>query len=441
VVVLAAIAAAGCGSSSSSSSSSQTAAASATSSTAAAATGTGTSSSAGSGTSTSSSGAAPSGGGKTINIGNITSVAGLGGTFSGFQAGVKAFFDYYNAHGGINGYKINLTAIDDAGDPGKNAAAARTLVSSDHVVAVVGEASVADAASQKYLQAEHIPVIGGWAASSAWGPPATNMFVSLEGPNTPYCGVWSDDEAKEMGIKSMAFIAQAFPSAVQDAECRATAAKYEGIQSKTSKPIQASLTSVDYRPQVQQAMGTGAQALYFSAGADGVLKGIQAGQELGYKGLYIATQPAQLLSGLNSIGSALDNRVITSAFSLLPNDPNSYSPELAKYKAGIKQYEPKYATDVTSVSGWAAGKLFADALTAAGPSSSALEQWVSKQTHYTFGGLQGPVNYTLGSRPNPCVTQLIYDHGTFVRSPKAAPAPKFNCGPILNSSTGKPYSN
>lgn len=382
---------------------------------------------------------AANGHGKTINIGNITAVAGLGGTFSGFQAGVKAFFAYYNAHGGINGYKINLTAIDDAGDPGKNAAAARTLVSQDHVVAIVGEATVADAASQKYLQGMGIPVIGGWAASSAWHKPATNMFVSLEGPNTPYCPLWSSDEAKDLGVTTMANIAQAFPSAVQDAVCRAAAARYVGMQVKTPKPIQASLTAVDYRPQVQQAMSSGAKSIYFSTGADGILKGIQAGQELGYKGLYIATQPAQLAAGLKQMGSAIDNRVITSAFSLLPNDPSSYSPELGKYQAGIKQYEPKYATDVTSVSGWAAGKLFADALTAAGPSSSALIGWLSKQSHYTFGGLQGPMNYTLGSRPNPCTVRLVWNGNAFVRSKAAAKPPAFNCGAIIDPTTGKAY--
>ena len=133
--------------------------------------------------------------------------------------------------------------------------------------------------------------------------------------------------------------------------------------------------------------------------------------------------------------------MITAAFSLLPNDPDSYSPELAKYKAGIKQYAPATPPTSPSVSGWAAGKLFADALTAAGPDSSALASWIAKQTAYTFGGLQGPYNYTLGSRPNPCVTRARLDNGAFVRGKTAAKPPRFNCGPILNTQTGKPYTN
>jgi branched-chain amino acid transport system substrate-binding protein len=434
IAAAAAVAVAGCGSSSKSSTSSSAPASSAPASTTPA-----TSTSATS-TSATSTAAASGGGGKTINVGNITSVAGLGGTFTGFQAGVKAFFEYYNAHGGINGYKVNLTAIDDAGDPGKNATAARTLVEQNHVVAIVGEASLGDAASQKYLQAQGIPVVGGWATSSAWLKPSTNMFVSLAGPQAPYCPLWSSDAAKALGTKSMGFIAQAFPDAVQDAKCREAAAKYNGIATKGSIG-QASLTAVDYRPQVQAAMGSGASSIYFSTGADGQLKGIAAGQQLGFKGLYIVTQPSGLTPGLKSLGSALNNRVITSAFSLLPNDPASYSPELAKYEAGIKQYEPSEQNEITSVSGWAAAKMFADALTAAGPSGAAITAWLSKQTAYGFGGLQGPMNYTQGSRPNPCTTRLALVNDAFVRSSVAAKPPGFNCSPLINPATGVAYPN
>ena len=151
------------------------------------------------------------------------------------------------------------------------------------MIAIVGQATIADAASQKYLQQQGVPVVGGWAASSSYHRPATNMFVSLEGPNIPYCPLWSSDQAKTRGIASIAFIAQDFPAAIQDADCRAAAAKYLGIK-QAGKRIDVSLTAVDYRPAVQEAMASGAQALYFSAGTDGQLKGIQAGEQLGFKG-------------------------------------------------------------------------------------------------------------------------------------------------------------
>jgi branched-chain amino acid transport system substrate-binding protein len=372
--------------------------------------------------------------GKNISVGNITAVTNLGGTFTGFQAGVKAFFSYYNAHGGVSGYHVDLTSLDDAGDPGKNAAAARQLVAQKKVVAIVGQATIADAASQKYLQGKGIPVVGGWAASSSYHRPATNMFVSLEGPNIPYCPLWSSDQAKRRGIKKIAFIAQDFPAAVQDAVCRSSAAKYQGVGMAGSIG-KASLTAVDYRPLVQDAMSAGADALYFSTGADGQLKGIQAGEQLGFKGLYIATQfGASLFSGLKSAGlsNAVSGRLISAAFSLLPDDPAKYSPELAKAQAGIKQYQSQFKDDVTAISGWAAGKLFADAIAAVGPDSKAIIGWISKQKHYTYGGLQGPFDYSTGSKPNQCLTELQWKNGKVVRDVKAAPAPKFNCGALIS---------
>src|SRR5207253_1213435 len=231
----------------------------------------------------------------------------------------------------------------------------RQLVAQNKVVAVVGEASIADAGSQKFLQGKGIPVIGGWAASSSYHRPATNMFVSLEGPNTPYCPIWSSDQAKRRGIKKIAFIAQDFPSAVQDAVCRSTAAKYQGLQ-QAGDIIKAAVTAVDYRQQMQDAMKAGADAVYFSTGLDGILKGIQAGEQLGFKGTYIATQfGASLFTGLKSAGldTAVSGRLISAAFSLLPDDPSKYSPELAKAKVGIAKYASAYKDDVTAYSGWA----------------------------------------------------------------------------------------
>jgi branched-chain amino acid transport system substrate-binding protein len=376
---------------------------------------------------------------RTIKVGNITAVTNLGGTFTGFQAGVKAFFLYYNTHGGIKGYRVDLKRFDDAGDPGKNAQAARTLVEQEKVVAIVGQATIADAASQKYLEGKGIPVVGGWAASSSYHPPAKNMFVSLEGPNTPYCPLWSSNQAKARGIKKMAFIAQDFPAAVQDAVCRSAAAKYEGI-SQVGDILKASLTAVDYRPYVQQAIDAGAEAIYASAGTDGQIKMIQAGEQLGFKGLYIATQfGASLFTGLQSAGLAdkVSGRLISAAFSLLPDDPAKYSAELGRFQAGIKQYAPDYALDPTAVSGWAAGKLFADALAAVGPDSKKILQWVASQKKYTYGGLQGPMDYTTGSKPNPCLTSLQWLNGKVVRDVKAAAAPAFDCGVLIDPATAK----
>ncbi len=367
----------------------------------------------------------------TINVGNISSIANLGGTFNAFRAGVEAYFEYNNAKGGVDGYKVNLTALDDEANPSKATQDARTLVDENKVVAIVGEASLADAATQKYFEAQNIPVIGGWATSSGWESPSKNMFVSLQGPQKPDCVVWSNYTAKALGIKKMAFIAEDFPDAVADAECREAGAKYEGIE-VLGKIITTSLTQTDYRPAIQQAMATGAEAIYFSTGAGGQIHGMEAGVQLGFKGLYIATQPSGLLKPLAPIASKLEGHLITEAFSLMPNDPSSYSPELAAFKEGMAKYQPEYKNEITAVSGWAAGVEFAEALKNAGPNGPKMIEFMKKLTKFDFGGLQGEMSYTEGSLPNTCTLPLTIKNDEWVRASNASKPPAFNCNPLVN---------
>ena len=297
-------------------------------------------------------------------------------------------------------------------------------------VAIVGESSCADAASAKYLASKNVPVVGGWACSPTWLN-YKNMFLSLAGPNEPDCPIWSSDAAKARGIKKIAFIAQDFPEAVNDAVCRSSAAKHIGL-TMVGPIIKVSPTAVDYRPAVQQAISAGADAIYFSTGADGQVKGIQAGEQLGFKGTYIATQfGSSLLTGLASAGltSKLSGRVISAAFSLLTSDPSSYSAELGKALDGITKYQPQYKDDVTALSGWAAGKLFADALTAVGPDPAKIIGWIAKQSHYTFGGLQGPMNYTTRFQPNQCVTAIQWKNGKVTRDSSAVAGARLQLRP------------
>ncbi len=385
----------------------------------------------GGGSSSSSSGGGAASG-SPITVGNISSLTNAGGTFNGFEAGVAAYFSYANANGGVDGHKVKFVSFDDGANPSQNTSDARTLAEQDNVVAIVGEASLADAASQKYLQSAGVPVVGGWATSSAWHKPATNMFVSLEGPNLPYCGLWSNQLAKAAGVTKMVFVAQNFPSAIQDAKCRQAAAKHAGIQ-VVPQVITVSATQVDYTGPMQQAMSSGANGIYFSAGGSGVIGAIKAGQELGYKGFYVPTQPSGLLSGLASV-SGLSGRVLTSSFGLLPN--NSTVPEMAVFRKAMATYAPKFESSITAVSGWAAGVEFAAAVKGGGATRSGIMSWLSKQTNFTFDGLQGPMNWAIGSHPNPCTVSLVYKNGAWTMGPGANHG-LFVCGPDISPTTGK----
>jgi branched-chain amino acid transport system substrate-binding protein len=84
-------------------------------------------------------GATVGGGGGTYQVGFTSDLSGpyaLNGT--GQRDGFKAYFDYVNSQGGINGHKVNLTVDDDASDVTRGTANTVQLMTAMKVSAVGG---------------------------------------------------------------------------------------------------------------------------------------------------------------------------------------------------------------------------------------------------------------------------------------------------------------
>src|SRR5271156_1116589 len=79
----------------------------------------------------------------SITVGTISTQTGeLASNFSSLIYGERAYFDYINAQGGVNGRKINYKyALDDGGNPTTFNQLADTLINQDHVFAVTGVAT------------------------------------------------------------------------------------------------------------------------------------------------------------------------------------------------------------------------------------------------------------------------------------------------------------
>ena len=95
---------------------------------------------AGAATSSSAPGVTPT----SITVGTISTQTGtLAANSSSLIYGEKAYFDYINAQGGVNGRKIDYKyALDDGGNPTTFNQLANTLINQDHVFAVSGVATI-----------------------------------------------------------------------------------------------------------------------------------------------------------------------------------------------------------------------------------------------------------------------------------------------------------
>src|SRR5438270_8108529 len=72
----------------------------------------------------------------TILLGGTAPLTGEASAAAGVAKGADAYFQYVDAHGGVNGRKITYRYVDDAYDPNQTVQAVRGLVQQDGVFAI-----------------------------------------------------------------------------------------------------------------------------------------------------------------------------------------------------------------------------------------------------------------------------------------------------------------
>jgi len=115
-----------------------------------------------------------------IKVAQITTISG-GYPFGAVVPGTQAYFKMINAQGGVDGHQIQFVYGDDKGTASQAAELARLYVLQDHVVAMVGNTSLADCnTNASFYTAQSIAVIGGGTEPLCFSQP--NWYPVNAGP-------------------------------------------------------------------------------------------------------------------------------------------------------------------------------------------------------------------------------------------------------------------
>jgi len=368
--------------------------------------------------------------GDTIPIGNVTAITGMGGTFDGYRAGLVAYVDWLNEQGGIDGKEVELFLEDDEADPAKNAAAVRRLVEEHGIIATVGDATQGSSAGgAPFLEERDIPAIAGWGNGEEWFGQHGNLFAIVSSQGEERCAPWLADMAIADDAQDVAFFGYDIPIGIQDIECHLASWEDQDQDEPVAPPAYASLTQADYRPIIQPAIDADAQNLIVNIGASDMARFIQAAEQLGFTGNYYGGGGVSgaLMSALDAdLAAAVEGRLFGPSFSALSSDENEELTNFAEY------IPADYATDPFAVAGWAAGVVFADAVTEVGADSAALlEHMYDLPSDYDAHGLLGPLDYTkdeLG--PANCILYIVWNGTEFERADMSGDG--FNCSDIID---------
>jgi branched-chain amino acid transport system substrate-binding protein len=108
--------------------------------------------------------------GSQITIGGTFPLTGPASLYKTIPAAEKAYFDYVNDHGGVNGRKINFEILDDSYDPSKTVPLTQQLVEQDKVFAVFGSLGTApNLSTWSYLNTHKVPQVVIATGDSYWG--------------------------------------------------------------------------------------------------------------------------------------------------------------------------------------------------------------------------------------------------------------------------------
>src|SRR5215471_12388258 len=96
----------------------------------------------------------------SIDIGGTFPLTGVASLYKTIPTAEKAYFDYINDRGGVNGRKINFDILDDAYNPAQTVPLTQQLVEQNKVFAVFGSLGTApNLSTWGYLNSHKVPQV------------------------------------------------------------------------------------------------------------------------------------------------------------------------------------------------------------------------------------------------------------------------------------------
>lgn len=355
--------------------------------------------SAGGGSSAGGSSSSPGVSANTITLGYIGDVSGPISSLTGQGVqGAEARIALQNAQGGIDGRKLVLKVQDTQSSPNNVLTNAQTLVSEDHVFAVI-EFSCVFAGAAPYLKQLNVPVVSGqpcdgyeWADRSN-----TNMVVGAGSNTVQASAAYQATVLKRAGVTKLALVTTSAPAAAPaNARSIAKAATAAGIQVvyvNTSETTPAT------------ALGSVAVAIQRS-GANGLSVNLPRNADnltlfasLKAQGVHLLEYaPAGYTPAFLTVASnraALEGEITT--FPWAPPLVNSSATRA--FVAALKKYEPSAGDPGPGAyDGWIGADLTIQGLLKAGKNltRSRFLDALHGMTNYTAGGLSpGPVDLSI----------------------------------------------
>ncbi|HVR12311.1 MAG TPA: ABC transporter substrate-binding protein, partial [Gaiellaceae bacterium] len=283
--------------------------------------------------------------GTSVLLGGTVPLTGEAAAFGTVAPGAKAYFDYVNAKGGVNGRKIEYRYYDDAYNPAQTVQLTRRLVEQDQVFAVFNSVGTQNnLAVRDYLNAQKVPQLfaadGSQSIGRSWAkyPWTMGFLQSYRGEGNVYGKTIVKSRPKaniavlyentELGLDMLTGLT------------RAIAGKGPRVVAKQSYEF----TGGDVSGQIGLLKASKADTLMLFATPKFFLNAIVAAHKLGWKPqVFVASVSIEpTIMGIARFNAPeLTKGALSIAFVKNPNDPIwAKDPAVALYRSIMGKYDP-----------------------------------------------------------------------------------------------------
>jgi branched-chain amino acid transport system substrate-binding protein len=290
----------------------------------------------------------------SVTLGGTVPLTGEAAAFGAVGPGAKAYFDYVNAKGGVNGRTISYVYYDDAYNPAQTVLATRRLVEQDRAFAIFNSVGTANnLAIRDYLNGMKVPQLFVGDGSQQIARPARypwtmGFLMSYRGEGNVYgkAIVKSRPRARIAVLYENTDLGRDMLTGLT----RAIAGKGPGVVAKQAYEY----TGADVSAQIGVLKASGADTLMLFATPKFFLNAVVATHKLGWRPqVYIAS--VSIEPGIMAIARfnapELTRGARSIAFVKNPNDPIwAKDRAVAVYRSIMRRYDP--SGDPTDVYNW-----------------------------------------------------------------------------------------
>ncbi|HXY92377.1 MAG TPA: ABC transporter substrate-binding protein [Acidimicrobiia bacterium] len=351
----------------------------------------------------------------------LTGIAAPG--YSEIAPAENAFYQYVNAHGGVNGRKIQFKYLDDMYNPANTPTVVRQLVLNDDVFGIVsGLGTPTHQTVLQYLNTNKVPDLFVASGCVCWSN--AKKYPYTFGYQTDYTieakilGKYVTDHYKgqkvayiyqndDVGQGALAGLRQEIPSSA--------------VVAKQPYSVNDLLSPSGLSNQVSAAKAAGAQVVVLYTVNFGTASVLKAAAQIGYHPQFvvssIGSDPPIIGGLLGSANASLENGVVTDTY--LPSEFDMSNPWIKLFKTIHDKYDANEPFDGNTVYGMSAGYLFMQALKGAGKNptrQSIVNTLNTKGSSYKGPGLV-PLGYSKTNHGGYLGAQIgTVDNGTLTLS-------------------------